>query len=81
MSTYEDQSQSGAADRLIWAAGHDSYVSFVSQQVMRGVVEHNEVEPDWILPRMAHIGSKYRLNDGEAYEALRLSEELVSAAA
>jgi|GEM_PF-3738175 len=71
----------GYTDILIWAGAKNPYVAFVSAQVMRGVVEHPEVPPDWIEARMGHIQGQYGLGNGDAYEAVRLSEELAHAAA
>ena len=68
-------------DVLIWNAAQNSYVEFVTDQVMKGVVEHPEVPPDWIGPRIGHIQSSTGLSTGDAYEAMRLAEELVHAKA
>lgn len=57
-------------------AATDPYVSFVSAQVVRGIVEHPHVDPDWIKPRLSHIKSKFRLKNAAAMEAIQLSEEL-----
>lgn len=77
MSELEDQGErSRDIDPSIIEAATDPYISFVSAQVVKGVVEHPHVDPDWIKPRLSHIKGKFRLGKADAMEAIQLSEEL-----